>query len=184
VLLSESTFRHQLEADVEPFRGILSGQFFLAVGMSLDLRVVLANWRTILFCVAAYMLVKALAIYVVARLFRSAHSQATDRAIFMAQGGEFAFVLYAAAATAGIITGEQNAILTAIIVLSMMLTPLAIAALNFIRSKSSASTKGSSGLPGSPGPRSSSVSAGWGRSPASFCWRGATTSRSSTPTWR
>jgi len=142
VLLSESTYRHQLEADIEPFRGILLGLFFLAVGMSLDLHVVAASWRTILFYVAAYMAVKALAIYAVARLARSSHREATDRAVFMAQGGEFAFVLYAAAASAGIINGQQNALLTAIIILSMALTPVAIAGLNFVRSRQSLSTEG------------------------------------------
>jgi glutathione-regulated potassium-efflux system protein KefB len=142
VLLSESTYRHQLEVDVEPFRGILLGLFFLAVGMSLELAVVAANWAMILFYVAAYMLVKGIAIYVVARLFRSAHREAIDRAVFMAQGGEFAFVLYAAAASAGIINAEQNAMLTAIIIISMVLTPLAIAGLNFVRSRMGPSTKG------------------------------------------
>jgi glutathione-regulated potassium-efflux system protein KefB len=142
VLLSESTYRHQLEVDVEPFRGILLGLFFLAVGMSLDLGVVAASWRLILFYVAAYMLVKALAIYAVARLFRSSNREAIDRAVFMAQGGEFAFVLYAAAASAGIVDAEQNAILTAIIILSMVLTPLAIAALSFFRARIRPSTDG------------------------------------------
>jgi glutathione-regulated potassium-efflux system protein KefB len=132
VLLSESTFRHQLEADVEPFRGILLGLFFLAVGMSLDLAVVAANWRLIAFYVPAYMLVKAAAIYLVARVLKAGNREAIERAVIMAQGGEFAFVLYAAATTAGIITGEQNAILTAIIILSMVLTPLAIAALKYL----------------------------------------------------
>jgi len=142
VLLSESTYRHQLEVDVEPFRGILLGLFFLAVGMSLDLGVVAANWRIILFYVAAYMVVKALGIYAVARVFRSSNREAIDRAVFMAQGGEFAFVLYSAAASAGIINAEQNAILTAIIILSMVLTPVAIAALNFVRRRSHPSTEG------------------------------------------
>jgi len=142
VLLSESTYRHQLEVDVEPFRGILLGLFFLAVGMSLQLDVVAASWRMILLYVAAYMVVKGVAVYAVARLFRSSNREAVDRAIFMAQGGEFAFVLYAAAASAGIINAEQNAILTAIIILSMVLTPLAIAALNFIRARIRPSTAG------------------------------------------
>jgi len=133
VLLSESTYRHQLEVDIEPFRGILLGLFFLAVGMSLQLDVVSANWRMILFYVVAYMLVKALAIYAVARMLRSSNREAVDRAVFMAQGGEFAFVLYAAAAGVGIIDAEQNAMLTAIVILSMVLTPLAIVALNFVR---------------------------------------------------
>ncbi|MBL8526366.1 MAG: cation:proton antiporter, partial [Burkholderiales bacterium] len=133
VLLSESTYRHQLEVDVEPFRGILLGLFFLAVGMSLDLGVVAANWRLVLFYVAAYMLVKGAGIYLVARLLRSSNREAVDRAILMAQGGEFAFVLYAAAASVGILTAEENATLTAIIILSMVLTPVAIAALDFLR---------------------------------------------------
>ncbi len=142
VLLSESSYRHQLEVDIEPFRGILLGLFFLAVGMSLDLNVVGRNWQMVLFYVVAYMVVKALAIYGVARLFRSPHHEAVNRAVFMAQGGEFAFVLYSAAASARIINAEQNAILTAIIILSMVLTPLAITGLNFIRRRSGPSTDG------------------------------------------
>jgi glutathione-regulated potassium-efflux system protein KefB len=110
--------------------------------MSLQLNVVAANWQMILFYVAAYMLVKSLAIYAVARLFRSNHREAVDRAVFMAQGGEFAFVLYAAAASAGIVNAEQNAMLTAIVILSMVLTPVAIAGLNYFRSRVGPSTKG------------------------------------------
>jgi glutathione-regulated potassium-efflux system protein KefB len=142
VLLSESSYRHQLEVDVEPFRGILLGLFFLAVGMSLDLGVVAKNWALVLFYVAAYMIVKAIAIYAVARLFRSSRREAVDRAVFMAQGGEFAFVLYAAAAGAGIINAEENALLTAIIIISMVLTPLAIGALNLIRRRIVPSAEG------------------------------------------
>ena len=124
VLLSESTFRHQIEADIEPFRGILLGLFFLGVGMALDLAVVAANWPLIVSAVLAMMVVKAICIYVVARLTRSPHAEALDRAVLMAQGGEFAFVLFAAAASAGIIDATVNANLTAIVVLSMALTPL------------------------------------------------------------
>jgi glutathione-regulated potassium-efflux system protein KefB len=142
VLLSESAYRHQLEVDIEPFRGVLLGLFFLAVGMSLDLGVVATNWRTILFYVVAYMMAKALAIYAVARLFRSSASEALDRAVLMAQGGEFAFVLYAAATGAGIIDATQNAILTAIIILSMMLTPMAVTALRLVRGRRALSADG------------------------------------------
>jgi len=132
VLLSESTFRHQLEADVEPFRGILLGLFFLAVGMSLDLSVVAANWRLAATNVAAYMIVKGIGIYTVARLLKSDHREALDRAVVMAQGGEFAFVLYSSAMAVGIIDGEANAVLTAIIIISMALTPLAILGLRYV----------------------------------------------------
>lgn len=124
VLLSESTFRHQLEADVEPFRGILLGLFFMAVGMSLDLNIVAANWQTIGLYVVLYMVMKAIGIYAVARILRSSHAEAVERAVIMAQGGEFAFVLYSAATAVGIINGEANAILTAIVIISMVLTPL------------------------------------------------------------
>lgn len=124
VLLSESSFRHQIEADIEPFRGILLGLFFLGVGMALDLAVVAANWALIGTGVLALMAAKAACIYVVARITRSGHREALERAVLMAQGGEFAFVLYAAAAASGLIDAEINASLTAIVVLSMALTPL------------------------------------------------------------
>ena len=142
VLLSESSFRHQLEADVEPFRGILLGLFFLGVGMSLDLTVIGANGALILTGVAAYMFVKSLVIYAVARLLRASHAEALERAALMAQGGEFAFVLYAAAASAGIIDGTTNAILTATIILSMAVTPLMVIAFDRIGPKPSVSTDG------------------------------------------
>lgn len=126
VLLSESTFRHQLEADVEPFRGLLLGLFFLGVGMSLDLAVVATNWPLIVVGVLSLMSAKALCIYVVARLAKSSHADALDRAVLMAQGGEFAFVLFAAAMAAKVIDPVVNANMTAIVVLSMALTPLTV----------------------------------------------------------
>jgi CPA2 family monovalent cation:H+ antiporter-2/glutathione-regulated potassium-efflux system protein KefB len=126
VLLSESSFRHQLEADVEPFRGLLLGLFFLAVGMSLDLSVIAANWGVVAVSVAALMALKFAGIYAVARAFRAPHREALERAVLMAQGGEFAFVLYAAATAAGILDGQANAVLTAIVILSMVLTPLMV----------------------------------------------------------
>lgn len=124
VLLSESTFRHQIEADIEPFRGILLGLFFLGVGMSLDLSVVAQNWQLIVSGVIALMLAKALMIYIVARITKSPHTEALDRALLMAQGGEFAFVLFSAALSAQVIDGTIKSNLTAIVVLSMVLTPI------------------------------------------------------------
>ena len=124
VLLSESTFRHQIEADIEPFRGILLGLFFLGVGMSLDLSVVKQNWQLIVSGVIAMMFAKSLMIYIVARVTKSRHTEALDRALLMAQGGEFAFVLFSAAVTAQVIDNTVKSNLTAIIVLSMVLTPI------------------------------------------------------------
>ena len=126
VLLSESSFRHQLEADVEPFRGILLGLFFLAVGMSLDLAVIRANLGMIAISVVAFMALKALAIFVIARTFGADRREALERTALMAQGGEFAFVLYSAAAAVGLIDAEANAVMTAIVILSMTLTPLVV----------------------------------------------------------
>ena len=135
VLLSTSTFRHQLEADVEPFRGILLGLFFLAVGMSLDLGIVADNWQIIAMSVAAYMLVKAGAIYVIARVLKSSHREALERAVLMGQGGEFAFVLYTTAVSAGLIDGPTNAIFTATVIVSMALTPFFIIGLRYAMPK-------------------------------------------------
>jgi glutathione-regulated potassium-efflux system protein KefB len=142
VLLAESTFRHQLEADIEPFRGILLGLFFLSVGMALDLGVIVREWQIIVAGVLAYMIVKGIGIYLVARLTRATHDEALYRAALFAQGGEFAFVLYSAAATAGIITANNNATFTAIVILSMALTPFTIIALRWLMPKSKQSFDG------------------------------------------
>jgi glutathione-regulated potassium-efflux system protein KefB len=132
VLLSESTFRHQLEADIEPFRGILLGLFFLSVGMSLDLTLIARAWPLILSGVLAFKAAKALGIYIVARLFRATHRDGLYRATLFAQGGEFAFVLYAAATNGGIFDASTNAMLTAAIILSMALTPFTMFALRWL----------------------------------------------------
>ena len=126
VLLSESTFRHQLEADVEPFRGILLGLFFLAVGMSLNLWVVQQAWLMVALWVVGLSGLKMLTIYGVARVLRAPHREGLYRAVMLGQGGEFAFVLFAAAAGNGVLNAETNALLTATVILSMVLTPLLV----------------------------------------------------------
>lgn len=142
VLLSESNFRHQLEADVEPFRGILLGLFFLSVGMSLDLRIVAEEWRLVLGGVATFMVVKAVGIYVVARLARADHAAAAHRTALFAQGGEFAFVLYAAATAAGIFDARASAIMSAIVILSMALTPIVLLVQSHLRRPATVSLDG------------------------------------------
>ena len=132
VLLSTSTFRHQLEADIEPFRGILLGLFFLAVGMSLDINVVAENWQIIGLSVVGYMLVKGGAIFVIARVLKSNFAEALERSLLMAQGGEFAFVLYTTAGAAGLLTADQQGIFSATVIISMVLTPLTILALKLL----------------------------------------------------
>lgn len=132
VLLSTSTFRHQLEADIEPFRGILLGLFFLAVGMSLDLNVVAREWQIIALSVVCFMAVKGGAIFVLARILKSSFAEAAERALLMAQGGEFAFVLFTTSVASGLITAEQQAIFSATVIISMVLTPLTILSLRFL----------------------------------------------------
>ncbi len=128
VLLSESSFRHQLEADVEPFRGILLGLFFMSVGMALDIPAALANWQAILIGALAFMAVQALGAYAVARVFGADNSEAAHRGALFAQGGEFAFVLYAAALAVGVIEARLASIMTAIVIVSMALAPLVVMA--------------------------------------------------------
>ncbi len=160
VMLSGSTFRHQIEADIEPFRGLLLGLFFLGVGMSLDLSVVAANWLLIGSGVVAMMLAKALCIYIAARLTKSARREALDRAVLMAQGGEFAFVLFASATGLGVIDAQANANLTAIVVLSMALTPLAVLAFKKLMP---AETKSMEGIEAAHGLSGSVLVIGFGR---------------------
>lgn len=142
VLLSESVFRHQLEADIEPFRGILLGLFFISVGMSLNLAVVAEAWVMIAGGVLAFMAVKAAGIYAVARLFRADHREAVTRAALFAQGGEFAFVLYGAALAGGVIDPRTSAIMTAIVILSMALTPILLIVMERLRPKEAVSLDG------------------------------------------
>jgi glutathione-regulated potassium-efflux system protein KefB len=126
VMLSGSSYRHQIETDIEPFKGLLMGLFFLAVGMSLDLSVVAAEWPMILALLAAYVVVKSAGIYVVARGFGATNVQALRRVSLFAQGGEFAFVLYSAAVGGGVIAVAENAVFSSVIILSMAFTPLVL----------------------------------------------------------
>lgn len=163
VLLSESTFRHQLEADVEPFRAILLGLFFLSVGMWLDLAVVAADWRLVIGGLIAFMAVKAIAIYGVARLFKATEREAVERAVLFAQGGEFAFVLYGTALTAGVLDARIGAAMTAIVILSMMLTPVASILLSRLMPKETLSAYGAEDVDTAEGLRERVLIIGFGR---------------------
>ncbi|MBX9458411.1 MAG: cation:proton antiporter [Rhizobium sp.] len=126
VVLSTSNFRHQLETDITPFRDLLMGMFFIAVGMSLDVEIVAHHWHFLLLCVISFMVVKSLVIYLIARFLRSSRIEALQRATMMAQGGEFAFVLFTTATTSNLMDADTNAMLTAVVILSMALTPISI----------------------------------------------------------
>ncbi|MCA3699396.1 MAG: cation:proton antiporter [Brevundimonas sp.] len=142
VLLSESSFRNQLEADVEPFRGILLGLFFLSVGMSLDLGVVIQDWRIVLAAVFASMAAKMIGVYAVARIMKAPHDEALKRAALMGEGGEFGFVLYGAALAAGLFDARTAAIASAVIIVSMAVTPLRVMIADRLRSRQAVSMEG------------------------------------------
>ncbi|HZC14705.1 MAG TPA: monovalent cation:proton antiporter-2 (CPA2) family protein [Thermoleophilaceae bacterium] len=122
VMLAESSYRHEIEADIEPFRALFLGLFFVAVGLSLDLEAVAANWLLILIAVPLLVTLKSLTIYAVARLFRSTHETAVRLALGMSQHGEFGFVLFAAAASAGILDPATSSTVVTIVTLSMALS--------------------------------------------------------------
>lgn len=124
VLLAESAFRHELEADIEPFRGLLLGLFFIAIGMGIDLKLVVGHAFFIAAAVIALMATKGVVIYGLSRLSGSAHGDAIRIAGVLAQGGEFAFVLFGAAATAGIMSPLNSSLLIATVTVSLGLTPL------------------------------------------------------------
>ena len=127
VLLSESSYRHELEADIEPFRGLLLGLFFMAVGMSLDLGTLVEMWLPILIAVPLLMVVKGGIVYGLARLFGSQHPEAVRIAALLPQGGEFGFVMFSAASASFLLSREASSFLIAVVTLSMALTPLAVA---------------------------------------------------------
>jgi len=124
IMLAESSYRHELEADIEPFRGLLLALFFMAVGLSLELHVVFANIGLILIAVPLVMAVKAAIIYVLCRIGRSPHNDAVRIAFLLPQGGEFAFVLFTTASGLSLFSGATTSLLIAIVTLSMALTPL------------------------------------------------------------
>lgn len=127
VLLAESEYRHELQADIEPFKGLLLGLFFMAVGMSANLGIIRDMPLKVVAVVVGFMLVKALAIYGVGRLFGHSRDDSRNIAAALAQGGEFAFVLFGIATTANVMSHATADFLVVVVTVSMILTPLAFA---------------------------------------------------------
>ena len=126
VLLADSEYRHELEADIEPFKGLLLGLFFMAVGMSIDLGLVLRQPLALLGLAAGLIAAKALVLYALARLTRHAHGTAVQLALYVSQGGEFAFVLFGVALASGLLAPPLGNLLVAVVAVSMALTPLLV----------------------------------------------------------
>jgi len=125
VLLADSEYRHELEADIEPFKGLLLGLFFISVGMSANLGLIVSHPLAIVGATALLMAVKAAILLGIGRF--SGHSWASSRglAVALCQGGEFAFVLFGLAADSGIMGRTLTDSLVIVVTLSMALTPLA-----------------------------------------------------------
>lgn len=123
VMLADSPYRHELEADVEPFRSILLGLFFLAVGMMLDLNAVAARPGFVIGMALALVAVKAGVIFGIGLAFRMAWRPALAMGLLLSQGGEFGFVLFAQAQNALLIAPEAASLFGAIVTLSMATTP-------------------------------------------------------------
>jgi glutathione-regulated potassium-efflux system ancillary protein KefC len=130
VLLAESEYKHELEADIEPFKGLLLGLFFIAVGMSIDFGALLRQPALLAAVLLGFLLVKVI---VIASLSRAMGMPLPDRPMFtllLAQGGEFAFVVFQAAAGAKVFDADTASLLIGTVALSMLLTPLIIVLLD------------------------------------------------------
>lgn len=124
ILLAESEYRHELEVAIEPFKGLLLGLFFISVGMALNLGVLYTHILEILIGVVLLVAVKTLVLYVLARIYGLRSSERLQFAGVLSQGGEFAFVLFSAASSAKLFSGDQLPLLLVTVTLSMMTTPL------------------------------------------------------------
>ena len=128
VLLADSEFRHELEADVEPFKGLLMGLFFMAVGMSANLALLAAQPLAVVGAAAGLLALKAGLLYGVARAAGTANEDAQRVAVWLAQGGEFAFVLFTAALAEKIVDAPTAQFLVLAVTVSMLLAPLSFVA--------------------------------------------------------
>ncbi len=130
VLLAESEYRRELETDIEPFKGLLLGLFFIAVGMSIDFGVLLASPGTMALVVVGFLVVKAVVIYGLARHIQLPGPERPVFTLLLAQGGEFAFVVFQAAAGANVFSAPTASLLIGAVAVSMLLSPLVLVAVD------------------------------------------------------
>jgi len=124
VVLAESEFRHELEADIEPFKGLLLGLFFITVGASINFSLLQAHFGLIIGLVITLMVVKALVLYCLAKLFKMETKQGLLFTVALCQSGEFAFVLSSAGTQVGVFDQQTASLLTIVVALSMLIAPL------------------------------------------------------------
>ena len=130
VLLADSEYRRELEADIEPFKGLLLGLFFIAVGMSIDFGVLMRSPWQMAALVLGFLAVKAGVIYGLARAAQIPYQERPVFTLLLAQGGEFAFVVFQAAAGARVLKAETASLLIGAVALSMLLSPLLLVLLD------------------------------------------------------
>ncbi|GAB1350694.1 monovalent cation:proton antiporter-2 (CPA2) family protein [Ignavibacteriales bacterium] len=123
VVLANSEYRHELESDIDPFKGLLLGLFFISVGASIDFGLITAQPLTIILLTLGLMVVKAAVVFVIGKIFRLGNGESSIFAVALAQVGEFAFVLFSFSTTLGILDQTTTGILTAVVAISMALTP-------------------------------------------------------------
>ncbi len=124
VLLADSEFRHEIEADLDPFKSLLLGLFFISVGMGVNLEIIIQRPLAVIFLTVGYLAIKFGSIYSAARLFKLDHENSKLTALSIAQGGEFAFVIFAIVTSQSLIASETINLLSVVITLSMVLSPL------------------------------------------------------------
>lgn len=126
ILLASSEYRHELEADLNPFRGLFLGLFFITIGSSIDIPLLLANWQNILGLLLAFMAAKLVLLYIIAALVRIERRERMIFALLLGQGGEFAFVVGALAVQGKLFSVEQGAWLNIVVALSLAVSPVLI----------------------------------------------------------
>ncbi len=124
VLLADSEFKHELEADIEPFKGLLLGLFFMAVGMSVNLGLFVLHPFAVLGAVVCVLVVKFLVVYGLSRFMRYGKKASRSAALSLSEGGEFAFVLFGVAAKAGVLDVPVSDFLIVVVSVSMAATPM------------------------------------------------------------
>jgi glutathione-regulated potassium-efflux system protein KefB len=132
VLLSESNFRHQLEADIEPFRGLLMGLFFMSVGMLIDGKLVVANAGLLVLCAIVLLPLKAIVVFALLRFTGSSTRGALEAAGALTPSGEFSFVVFPLAATQGLMSQPQADLLSALAALTMFVGPIVAKLINYV----------------------------------------------------
>tara|TARA_B100000508_G_scaffold32374_1_gene24972 strand:- start:4279 stop:6168 length:1890 start_codon:yes stop_codon:yes gene_type:complete len=137
VVLAESEFRHELEADIEPFKGLLLGLFFITVGASINFELLTDEFTTVIALVALLIVVKACILFALAITFNISKKQRLLFALALAQGGEFAFVLLSVTTTLSILTPEQTSLVTLVVAVSMLVAPLLLMAYEQLQKRTS-----------------------------------------------